>query len=269
MTKIFLNAIIPPNREIQMRDNQRKIVIYGHRGAKKYAPENTIAAFQKALEMGADGFELDTMLSADNVPVVIHDNSLARTTNAIGHVNKKTVMELKSLDAGSWFSDLYKDERIPLLEEVLEKFGEQAHINIELKNFENPFNQLTDKVCCLIKQYDLRESILFSSFIPFNLLRIKKRIPDAKVALLIEPDFLGKLLSSSPLRFFSPDFIHPHYSVCTEHFIMKQHAMGRFINAWTVNEISTLETMISYGVDGIITDDPAAAVSVRSAYLKK
>jgi glycerophosphoryl diester phosphodiesterase len=250
-----------------MRIEQQKVSIYGHRGAKKYAPENTIAAFQKALDVGADGFELDTMLSADGVPVVIHDRSLARTTNGIGFVDKKNVKELKLLDAGSWFSDTFHNERIPLLEEVLAQFGNQAQINIELKNFQNPFNQLPEKICIMIKKFDLSGSILFSSFIPFNLIRIRRIIPDAKVALLIEPDLLGRLLSLSFFRTLSPDFIHPHYSVCTEPFIASQHAMGRSVNTWTVNEIGMLKALISYGIDGIITDDPASAVSIRDKHI--
>jgi len=246
-----------------MRDEKRKVTIYGHRGAKKYTPENTFSAFQKALDMGADGFELDTMLSADGVPVVIHDRSLARTTNGIGFVNKKNVKELIDLDAGSWFSDRHHDERIPLLEEVLAEFSQRAQINIELKNFKNPLDGLPDRVGDLIKKNDLGENILFSSFIPFNLMRIRKIIPNAKVGLLIRPDIMGTWLSSSLLRNLSPEFIHPHYSTCTEPFIVKQHAMGRSVNAWIVNERKTLEALISQGIDGIITDDPALAVEVR------
>jgi len=250
-----------------MRDVHRKILIYGHRGAKKFAPENTITAFQIALDMGADGFELDTMLSADGVPVVIHDRVLNRTTNGMGCVNKKNVKELMHLDAGSWYSDTYRKEKIPLLEEVLAVFGQRSHINIELKNFENPFNGLVDRVCGLIKQFGLGEKIRFSSFIPFNLIRVRKIIPDAQLALLTEPDLLGKLLSSSLLRHLSPDFIHPHYSACTKQFIAKQHAMGRSVTAWTVNEREVLKQLVSNDIDGIITDDPALAVQIRSKHV--
>jgi len=246
-----------------MPEHSPKIKIYAHRGAKKYAPENTIPAFERALEMGADGFELDTMLSADGIPVVIHDRSLSRTTNGYGFVDQTTADELVKLDAGAWFSKEFQNVRIPVLENVLELFGEQAEINIELKNFESPFNSLPLIVSELVNKFGLGDKIIFSSFIPFNLIRIRRIIPEAKVALLLEPDFLGKWFSSLPLKKVSPDFIHPHYSLCTQAYISKQHKIGRKVNSWTINDEETMKDMIRRGLDGIITDDPALTSVVR------
>ncbi len=233
--------------------------IYGHRGAKKYAPENTLPAFKKALQLSADGFELDTMLSKDRLPVVIHDRSLSRTSSGTGMVDRKTVEELKKLDAGIWFSDAFRGTRIPLLEEVLAEFGNKTLINIELKNIHAPFDALPIKVGELIKEYGLVQQILISSFIPFNLYRIRKVIPGVRVALLAAPDLLGKMFNSQLFYGFSPEFIHPHFSVCNKKFVIKQHAMGRKVNAWTVNDINVYKKMVKNGVDGIITDDPAIA----------
>jgi len=252
---------------MQKQEQQRTMVI-GHRGAKKYAPENTIPSFQKAIDLGADGFELDTMLSSDGIPVVIHDRSLARTTDGSGYVDRKNIKELMRLDAGSWFSESYRGIRIPLLNDVLHTFGNQTLINIELKNIHSPFDQLPEKVCNLVFKNNLVKKIIFSSFVPLNLIRIQKIIPKAKLALLISPDLLGKILSIKTLSWIAPDFIHPHYTSCSDRFITYQHAMGRKINAWTVNGIDLMDSLIRKRIDGIITDDPRHAIEVRDRIFK-
>ena len=118
-------------------DSSAPLVI-AHRGASMYAPENTLAAFELAIEMGADAIELDTMLTADGIPIVIHDHSLDRTTDGIGSVSSKTVAELKLLDAGSAFDIRFAGERIPTLEEVFSAVGKKIMINVELKNYVSP-----------------------------------------------------------------------------------------------------------------------------------
>ena len=244
---------------------QRRVKIYGHRGARKYAPENTIPAFRAALEQGADGFELDTMLSADGVPVVIHDRSLERTTDGTGLVDRTSSDHLMTLDAGLWFSEDFRGTRIPFLEEVLAELGQKTEINIELKNIHSPFDSLPEKVCQLVKQYNTVGHVLFSSFVPFNLVRVKKILPEAQVALLFAPDLMGRLLSTKWFRFLSPRFIHPHFTSCSARFINNQHEMGRIINTWTVNDEDKLIALAEKGIDGIITDDPALAVKRLSS----
>jgi len=246
-----------------MNDPQYTVKIYGHRGTLKYAPENTIEAFQVAIDQGADGFELDTMLSSDGIPVVIHDRSLVRTTNRTGFVDHHSVSSLKDLDAGSWFSPNFIDTEIPCLEEVMEHFGHQCEINIELKNMHHPFDALPEKVCALVKKFDLIESVLLSSFVPYNLVRVRKILPGVRVALLVTDDMLGRMLASRLMRRTSPDFIHPHHAICTQRFISNQHRMGRRINTWTVNDASMITSLIEKGIDGIITDDPISAVATR------
>jgi len=240
-----------------MQSKLGKIFLYGHRGARKYAPENTLPSFQKAVEQGADGFELDTMLTADGVPVVIHDRALGRTTDGTGFVDQMKYKDLKRLDAGSWFSESFRNTKIPLLETVLDEFGGQTEINIELKNLHDPFDDLPVIVCDMVEKAAIVSKVIFSSFVPFNLLRIRKMIPDARIALLVAPDWLGKALASRILSFISPDLIHPHSLLCTNRFVSNQHTFDRKINAWTVNKTETCIELIERGVDGIITDDPA------------
>ena len=115
-------------------ESRNKIMNIAHRGASGYAPENTLAAFDKAVEMQADYIEIDVQLSKDDLPVVIHDDTLDRTTNGTGNISAYTLQELKSLDAGSWFDKKYAGEKIPSLNEVLEMYGEKINILIELKS---------------------------------------------------------------------------------------------------------------------------------------
>jgi len=242
-----------------MGNKKGKPIILGHRGASKYAPENTMAAFEMALEMGADGFELDTMLSADGVPVVIHDERLERTTNGSGRVASKTLKRLRQLDAGSWLGERYSGERIPLLEDVLANFKGRALINIELKNYSHPFDGLTQKVLDLVKRNDMMEQILISSFFPGNITFLQRTEPKIQAALLTTGGVFGRVLASRRFTFLSRQVIHPHKSICTRPYVAEQHQNNRKVNAWTVNEAEEIRELTLNGVDGIITDDPALA----------
>ena len=159
----------------------RTPLVFGHRGASAYAPENTLAAFRLALEQGADGVELDVILSADGVPVVIHDDTLDRTTNGHGPVSRLTLGELKRLAAGypARFGAQFSAERIPTLAEVFETCGAQTVINIELKHDRSPGRQLAGRVVELIHAHGRPGRIIVSSFqfsrsVPF-------RSPDARI----------------------------------------------------------------------------------------
>lgn len=233
-----------------------KPVIFAHRGSSKFAPENTMAAFKMAKTQGATGIELDVMLSKDLVPVVIHDRIVERTTNGKGKVDQKTCKELQDLDAGSFFSKKYNDERIPELEQVLKNFGQNFIINIELKNFHAPCDPLPEIVVGLVKKYGLHEMVLYSSFIPGNLRKIKKLAPESKVALLCPPGFRGKVFSSKIFFGLSPTCIHPFFKDITPDFLEKEHCDGRRVHAWTVNNEHDALPLIENNIDGIITDDP-------------
>src|SRR5690625_6609337 len=116
------------------RSVKMKPLIIAHRGASGNAPENTLAAFQLAVEEGADGIELDVHLSKDGELVVIHDDTLDRTTNGTGRVQDKDLDELKTYDAGSWFDSKFASERIPLLQEVIDILPDDVFLNVEIKN---------------------------------------------------------------------------------------------------------------------------------------
>jgi len=237
----------------------KKPVIIAHRGASAYAPENTMAAFQKAVELSADGIELDVKCSKDGELVIIHDQTLDRTTNGHGKVVETNLKELRDLDAGSWFSAEFKGEKIPLLREVLEEFSSRLLINVELTNYSSPSDGLAQKAAAMVKHMGVEKSVFFSSFNPYNLVLTRKILPDVPVALLALPGKIGWIFRSNMMKWFSPDLIHPHYNDVNKRFIEKQHQKNRRVNVWTVNTETEIKKLLKDNVDGLITDDPSLA----------
>jgi len=222
--------------------------IIAHRGASAHAPENTLAAFALALEHHADGFELDVMLTKDKQLVVIHDDTVDRTTNGSGRVMDMTLDQLQQLDAGD-------GERIPTLEEVFEQFGGKCLINIELKNYKSIFDALPIKVAEMVKVYDLAASVIISSFNPFNMSRFRRRLPEAVLGLITFPNTARHWI----WRFFKFDALHPHVKDVDAGLVSAAHARNRQVNVWTVDDPEDIRRLAALDVDGIITNDPKRA----------
>lgn len=230
--------------------------IIAHRGASAHAPENTLSAFRLALEHGADGVELDAKLTRDGHVVVIHDQTVNRTTGASGVVREMSLKELKALDAGSFFDSTFARERIPTLDEVFSAVGVMTMINVEITNYTSPMDELPDKIADLVIQHGLRERILFSSFHPLSLIRVRRRLPDVPVAILTQPGKPGSLLRGWLGRWVSPHFIHPYLTDVTGPVLEEEHRRARRVNVWTVNDPEEIRRLRKIGIDGIITDDP-------------
>jgi len=244
-------------------------VIFAHRGASAYAPENTLTAFKLAIEQGAHALELDTKLSADGQAVVIHDQTVDRTTNSIGHVADLTLTELRQLDAGSHFDVRYQGEKIPTLAEVFESFGKRILINVELTNYATPADKLPIVVADMAQRFNLVDQILFSSFNPLALFRIKKHLPDATIGLLALPGFVGLLMPSFSLRLFSYYSLHPEWSSITPKLVLNAHKHNKKIFPYTVNRVEDIAQMIKHGVDGLFTDNPIQALRVNQTIAEK
>jgi glycerophosphoryl diester phosphodiesterase len=237
-------------------DELKSPIVFGHRGASKYAPENTIAAFDLSLASGAPAIELDTMLTRDGVPVVIHDRTVDRTTDGRGRVDDLTFEQIQRLDAGSRFSADFLNERIPSLEQVFQRYQGKLLINVELKNYHAPLDALPRIVVDLVRKMKNQDALIFSSFNFLNLLRIKRLLPEARVALLVENSCGGRMLASRAFSFISPHFIHPHTSYITPDYLAQEHAHGRRVNVWTVNDMAAAARFRDWGIDGLIGDDP-------------
>ena len=245
----------------------RTPLVFGHRGASAYAPENTLAAFRLALEQGADGIELDVILSADSVPVVIHDDTLDRTTSGHGPVSRLTLGELKRLAAGypARFGAQFSAERIPTLAEVFETCGAQTVINIELKHDRSPGRQLAGRVVELIHAHGRPGRIIVSSFQFSSLGRVKALAPDLPVGLLYVAPVFGPRLAHCLARSLPHAAHHPSAAGLTARGIAWYHQQGLRVNVWTVDDEAELRRLALAGVDGLITNRPDVAVRVRAA----
>jgi len=229
-----------------------------HRGASAVAPPNTLAAFRRAAELGADGIELDVHLSADGVPVVIHDATVDRTTDGTGRVADLPLSALKELDAGSWFDLAFAGERIPTLGEVFEEVGRTLLINVELKVAPGEDQGLEAAVVALVERHGLQERVLLSSFNPMALRRVRRLAPGIPLGLLYEAATLSRLarLVAWAMRGLRPEAIHPHWRLIRPSTVRRAHARGRRVVAWTVDEPSGMQRLVGWGVDGIITNHP-------------
>jgi glycerophosphoryl diester phosphodiesterase len=237
-------------------------IIFGHRGTRNDAPENTLAAFKMALDQGADGIELDTQLTLDGHVVVFHDKTVDRITNGHGKLAKMTLAQVRELDAGSSFSEKFKGEKIPTLDEVFETFDRSVSINVELKNFSTPFDHLAEKVCGVVRRHGAEKNVIFSSFLPWDLKIAARNLPDVPRGLLTIKGRWGVWGRSFGFNFGNYDALHPYLGDVTAQQVQRVHKLKRRINVWTVNTEEDLRRMSSWGVDGIITDDPRLAVRV-------
>jgi glycerophosphoryl diester phosphodiesterase len=238
-------------------------IIFAHRGASAYAPENTLAAFRLAVKHKADAVELDAKLSSDGHVVVIHDQTVDRTTNGTGWVKDMPLEALRELEAGCHYDETFCDELIPTLEEVFESVGDAIIINIELTNYASPRDQLPEKVASLVEHHNISNRVLFSSFNPFVLRRIKHLLPQVPIGMLAGPGISGALFRSPLGRWVSYQALHPYLDNINPALINRIHKSGQQINAWTVNSPEDMRRLFNWGVDGIITDDPPLAYKIR------
>lgn len=234
---------------------KQTVLNLGHRGAPEAAPENTIPAFLKAMEAGAHGVELDVHLSRDGETIVIHNRTVDKTTDGSGPVSGRTLSELKSLDAGTWFSAEFAGTRLPTLEETVIALPREAFINIETKSGAVAGTALEKKVAEAINRFGLHDRVIVSSFNPLSLARIKKIDRRIETGQLYMPLFPA-LPPTSPVHLFKPDALHPHYKKVSAAYVAKARARGYRVNVWTVNTRIEMEQMLDLGVDGIITNRP-------------
>ncbi|MBO8172321.1 MAG: glycerophosphodiester phosphodiesterase [Bacillaceae bacterium] len=241
-----------------------KTLIFAHRGASAAAPENTMIAFQKALEMGADGIELDVQLTRDRIPVVIHDEKISRTSNGTGWVKDLTFRELRTLDFGSWFSPDFRGTRIPALEDVLVWAGPtRLQINIELKNGLVPYPDMESLILELVERHQLRDRVILSSFNHDSLVRIKQFEPEANTAVLL----MERLYQPwDYARSIGASGIHCYWPACDSEMIRQSQNNGIAVRPFTVNRKDVMKKLMQAGCAAIITDHPQTAFEVREKH---
>jgi glycerophosphoryl diester phosphodiesterase len=237
--------------------DRERVLNLAHRGASAVTPPNTLAAFEKAAELGADGVELDVHLSADGVPVVIHDFTVDETTDGTGRVDHLPLAQLRELDAGSSFDPKFKGERIPTLSQVLATVGGRLLLNIELKSTSLGDNGLERAVVTQVEHHGLDDGrVLFSSFNPIALRRAKKMAPHIPVGLLHAPDLPLPLRQLWLAPFVPHEARHPEHTMVNTTYMTQAHRRGYMVNTWTVDEPDEMIRLIDLGVDCIITNQP-------------
>jgi len=231
------------------------MVVFAHRGASGEAPENTMASMKKAVDAGAKAVEFDVQLSKDNRLVVIHDYRVDRTTDGKGYVMRKTLEELKKLDAGSWYGGEYAGEKIPTLDEVVELLPGDTLLNIEIKSFMLDKRDIAKKVVETVERYGIEERVIISSFDHKLLEKVRNRSSHIKIGLL----FYGKLLGMKEyegIRKLDPWSIHPSQDYLDEEYIKQLKSTGCRIYTYTVNSRERFKELKKLGVDGIFSDHP-------------
>jgi len=227
-------------------------LVIAHRGASATAPENTIAAFERALTDGADAIQLDVHLSRDDHPVVIHDPTLERTTDGSGPVRGHTMRELKRLDAGAWRGPAFAGQRLQTLQEVLERFRGRTRFWIELKGGPDLYPDVEERIVGLLEVYDVIDGALVQTFDHAALARLRAFSRELS---------LGAVLARSPLD-VERDVPSAASAVCPSAEILgapEREAIrrsGRQCHVWTVNEPALMDRLVDWSVDGIITDRP-------------
>lgn len=239
--------------------NQTFIKI-GHRGAAGYCPENTFASFNKALELGVDYLEMDIQMTKDREIVVIHDPTVNRTTNGIGRVKDFTLTELQKLDAGSWFSPTYSEERIPSFSEVLDSYAGKVGLLIELKK-PSLYPGIEEKVANELLKRGLTsgqsDQIIVQSFDQNSMKKFHRLLPAVPIGVLVKKTAINGL-SNKELTSFTEyaTFINPKVTMVNKKLLRRIHHHGFKTMIWTVNRKSNVNLLKHYTVDGMISDYP-------------
>lgn len=237
-----------------------KPLVWAHRGASGYAPENTLAAFEKAVELGADGVELDIQLTKDDEIVVIHDEKIDRTSDGEGWVKDYTLEELRGFNYNRTKPE-YEHADIPTMREVFELLKPTGlFINIEIKTGVIFYEKIEEKILALTKEMDMEDRVCYSSFNHYTVKRIHELKPDAEVGFLYAD---GPIDMPSYGEKHGGNALHPAlYNLQYDGFIKECKEKGLKLNVWTVNEKEHMQLCCKYGVNAIITNYPDIAREV-------
>jgi len=232
----------------------REPLLFGHRGVPREAPENTIAGFRRALELGLDGVELDARLCGTGEVVVFHDDEVDRLTNGSGPIRTLSFAEIGRLDAGSKFGEKFRNEKIPPLDEVLALLGEKMLVNIELKSDSIRNEGLEAKVVELVQKMNLRSSVILSSFNPLSVWRVKRLDKSLVTALLFADDQPLHLRKGWGAPLVRADGIHPRHPLVTDKLVRKARSRNWFVGTWTVDSAAQAARLFRAGVDVVISN---------------
>ncbi|HHU54052.1 MAG TPA: glycerophosphodiester phosphodiesterase [Clostridiaceae bacterium] len=238
-----------------------KTKIFAHRGNAILEPENTLDAFQSALDLNVEGIELDIQKTQDGKIIVTHDENLQRVTNVDLEICKASYDQIKPLNAASFMNN-NRNSYVPLLTEVLDLVKEKdVYLNIELKNAQVLYPELEEDVLDLVREFNLEERIIFSSFNHYSIMKFRLLGTNAELAFLymeglFKPWKYAKKNHIHGLHPFFPNLIIPKY-------VKSCHKKNIKVRPWTVDDPQQMSQIIALGVDGLITNDPKTALEIR------
>lgn len=252
-------------RRLNAGNSANDIAIIAHRGASAHAPENTMPAFHKALRLGATVIELDILPSRDNVPMVLHDLKLNRTTNGRGSVTTFTARELKKLDAGYWYSPEFKGTTIPELSEVLQWASGKIAVNIEIKKeavTDRYSGSVTEAAVKQVKEFGMDKEVVFSSFDFRAIRQIKNAEPGMICHLLYSRQQVQKTGLTDLLNEYSAAGMNLTPSRLFPQWLAESKKSGAEIWVYTVNDPKQMRYLLQQGVTGIFSDKPGVLKNV-------
>jgi glycerophosphoryl diester phosphodiesterase len=244
--------------------------LIAHRGISAKAPENTLASFERAANFpGIDMIELDVRLTKDEEVIVLHDRTLQRTSTGNGPVRNYSLEEIRRFDAGSWFHPMFSEERIPTLYEVLQQVGSRLWVDIEIKSdwlHREPHELLEEKVLDVVRQCGMDDRVMFSSFNHQLLSNIKRMKSSAVTGVLF--DFLHDF-GHSPSKL--AERVGADVFKCATRELNRQmlndaHNHDIAVYVYTLNSVKGAQRMLSYGVDGILSNNADDIVGVVKSY---
>lgn len=237
--------------------------IIAHRGASNIAPENTLASIREALKSNPDRIEIDVQQTADGIIVLLHDISLERTTNGKGLVKNKTYVELEKLDAGSWFSNKFKEEKIPTLEEAIRLVNGKCKLIIEIKKGHSFYPNIEKNILQIIKKLHAENWVAIHAFDDSVIDTVHALDPSISLhkLLVVKFQFSPIIISNAIDNIELDNYTYVkeysiHYAFANKKIINLLKAKGKKVNVWTVNDPATAKQLIALGVDGIITNNP-------------
>lgn len=235
----------------------------GHRGASAERPENTLASFARALELGVDMIECDLQRTADGSVVVFHDWTLERTSNGSGVVCELPLAAIRAVDAGSWRDARFAGERVPTLEETLDLVLPAARLNLELKcrGPRDEARALATASVAAVAARSAFDRVVFSSFDGVCLEELRAVSAEARIGVLWDsPPFAEAFARAERVGAVA---LHPRASTVTAELVREAHARGLSVYVWTVNPVEEIVRLVRLGVDGVISDDPTRLAEAR------
>ncbi|HRH44557.1 MAG TPA: glycerophosphodiester phosphodiesterase family protein [Pyrinomonadaceae bacterium] len=265
-----------------MHNPRHSPLIIAHRGASAFAPENTLAAFERAIEEGADGLEFDVRIAKDGVPIVFHDATLRRIAQKRVSVTNFTAEELGKLDVGSWFNFKYPKkantdfsrETVPTLTKFLDFLGDfKGLLYLELKCKESEIATLVKNVTEIVKKSKLFPNIIIKSFKLEAVAQTNKLLPEVRTAALFAPEIMTLLKKQSHLidkaKECKADELSLHFSLATQKLVESADRQGMPTLIWTADHPVWVKRASEIGLKAIITNNPARLLAKRHEFFNK